>query len=88
MAKDWRERLDAEIESLQQARDELRVQLHLAANEAREVWETVERNWGHLEGRLKQVGEVTQESKEEIEEAAKTLVEEIKAGYKRVRDFL
>ena len=80
MAKEWRDRLDAEIETLRQARDELRVQLHLAAAEAREVWVKVESKWGHLEGRMKQVGEATQESAEDIEEAAKTLLEEIRVG--------
>ena len=88
MAKDWKERLDDEIETLKQARDELRVQVHLGAAEAREVWEKVERSWGHLEGKLKRLGEATQESADEVEEAAKLLVDEIKTGYKNVRDSL
>lgn len=88
MAKDWRERLDNEIETLQQARDELRVQAHLGKAEAREVWEKMEKNWEHLEARLKRLGKITQESAEEVEDAAKLLLDEIKTGYKRVRDFL
>jgi hypothetical protein len=88
MAKDWKERLDSEIETLQQARDELRVQIHLGAAEVREVWEKAEKSWGHLEGRIKRLGEATQESAEEVEEAAKMLLEEIKDGYKHVRDSL
>ena len=88
MEKDWKERLDAEVETLQQARDELRVQIHLGAAEVREVWDKVEKSWGHLEGRLKRVGEATQESAEDVEKAAKTLLQEIKAGYKNVRGSL
>jgi hypothetical protein len=88
MAKDWKERLDEEVENLQQARDELRVQIHLGAAEAREVWDKLERSWGHLEGKLKRAGEITQDSADDVEEAAKLLVEQIKAGYKKVRESL
>ena len=88
MEKDWKERLDDEVETLRQARDELRVQLHLGAADAKETWEGVERSWEHLEARLKRLAEATQESAEDVGEAAKILVGEIKAGYKHVRDFL
>lgn len=86
MELDWKKRLDEEIEILEQTRDELKLQAHLGAAEAREVWAKLEKNWEHLESRLKRVGHATQESAEDIEEATKTLVEEIKAGYQRIRD--
>ena len=88
MASDWKTRLEGEVDRLRAARDELRVQLHLGAAEAREVWESAERSWEHLEARLKRVGHATQESVDDVEDAAKLLVDEIKAGYERVRSLL
>lgn len=88
MAYDWKKRLDQEVEIIQQARDELRVQIHLGAADARDIWEKMEKNWEHLESRLKHVGHATQEAAEDVEEAAKGLVQEIKAGYERVRKSL
>jgi hypothetical protein len=88
MSNDWKKRLDDEITTLQQTRDELRVQIHLGALEAQTAWDKAEKSWGHLEARIKVIGQATQESAEDVEEAAKSLVQEIKAGYKRVRDIL
>ncbi len=88
MESELKKRLGVEIDTLRQARDELRVQIHLGAAEARQVWEGIEKNWGHLEARLKRVGHATQESATEIEEAAETLVKKIKDGYKHVRELL
>ena len=88
MEKSWKERLESEMEVLQQGRDELRVQMNLAAADARDAWGKVEKKWDHLEARIKQVGQATQDSAEEVEEAAKLLVDEIKEGYKNVRNLL
>jgi hypothetical protein len=84
----WKQLLDDEIDVLRQGRDELRVQMHLGAAEAREVWEKVEKNWNHLEARLKVIGQVGQESAEDVEEAAKSLIDEIKAGYNHLKSVL
>jgi len=84
----WKQLLEDEIDVLRQGRDELRVQMHLGAADAREVWEKVEKNWGHLEARLKVIGEVGKESAEDVEEAAKSLIDEIKAGYKHLKNVL
>ncbi len=92
MESELRARIETEIksdiESLRAARDELRVQVHLGAVEAREAWEKAEKNWNHLESRVKILGEATQESLEEISEAASMLADEIRKAYKHVRKFL
>ena len=77
MEKSWKERIEGEMEILQQGRDELRVQINLAAADARDAWGKVEKKWEHLESRVKQIGHATQESAEDVEEAAKLLVDEI-----------
>ena len=78
----------SEIESLKAARDELRVQAHLGAAEVREAWENAEKNWHNLEGRLKVLGEATQESLDEVGAAAKILAEEVRRGFEHVRKLL
>jgi hypothetical protein len=92
MESDLRARIEAEIkselESLRAARDEIRVQVHLGAVEAREAWEKAETNWSHLEGRIKVLGEATQESLEDIGGAVEMLAEEIRRGYQHVRKLL
>jgi hypothetical protein len=92
MESDLRARIESEIESeldsLRAARDELRVQIHLGAAEAREAWEKTEKGWNHLEGRLKVLGEATQESLEDIGGAVEMLADEIRRGYKHVRKLL
>lgn len=88
MESDWKKVLDEEVESLQKTRDELRVQLHLGAADARDAWGRLEKKWEHLEARLKRFGEVSHESADDVESAAKNLVGEIKQGYKRMRDVL
>lgn len=88
MDDDWKTVLDKEVNSLRKTRDELRVQAHLGAADARDAWGKLEKKWEHLEGRLKRFGEITHESADEVEAAAKILVGEIKQGYKRMRDAL
>ena len=92
MESELRTKIEAEIkselDSLRAARDELRVQVHLGAVEAREAWAKAEKSWNHLEGRIKVLGEATQESLEDIGEAVKTLADEIRRGYQHVRKLL
>lgn len=88
MTVDWEKRINEEVEVLQQARDEIRVQLHLAAADARDVWDTLEKKWEHLESRLERVSQTTREASEDVEEAVKGLVGEIRSGYKRIRDAM
>lgn len=88
MTLELRKHLEKEVEVLKQARDELRVQLHLGAADAQDVWDALEKKWEHLEGRLKRIGQTTQESSEDVEQAAKNLLSEIKSGYNRIRESI
>ncbi len=80
--------LHEEVERLRTLRDELRVQLHLAKNEARDRFESAEKSWHELEGRLKLIGRESQDSLHEVGEAANKLVDEIKQAYKHVRELV
>lgn len=88
MKLEWKKSLENEVEILRQARDELRVQLHLGAAEAKDAWGQAEQSWGHLEARLRQVRDATHDSAGEIEAATESLLEEIKTGYRRIRNAL
>lgn len=72
---------EREVETLRALRDELRVQLNLAGKEARDLYESAEKSWAKLEGRLRLV---ERESRKE----AKTVAGEIRAAYKRLRELL
>jgi hypothetical protein len=85
---DWSEKFADEVEDLRRVRDEVQVQLHLGKEEARARWEDLEKHWEHLEGRLKVIRDGSQESLEEIGEAARLLAGEIRKGYKNLRDLL
>jgi uncharacterized coiled-coil DUF342 family protein len=77
-----------EIDALRTLRDELRLKLNLASKEARDAFESGEKAWHKLEGRLRLI---ERESKKEIEgvgEALRELAKEIRDAYKRVRELV
>ena len=88
MAKDLADRIHDELDILRQTRDELRVQLHLGAAEVRDTWEKLEKGWHQLEGRATRVGDAAQETTEDLEEATRHLLDELKEGYERIRKAL
>jgi SMC interacting uncharacterized protein involved in chromosome segregation len=83
-----REKLDTELKNLQSTRDELRVKLHLGKMDAQEQWEQIEKQWSHVESKLKAVGEAGRETAGEVGEAASLAVDEMKAGYEKLRKLL
>lgn len=80
----WRDAL----ERLTRERDELRVQMHLARAELRDDWEQLERQWEQLQVKLEAAGREAASSAGEVRAAAGTLLEELRKGYRRVRDQL
>ncbi len=76
------------IEKLRQTRDELHVQIHLAAAEARDEWEVLEKKWEHFQARAAQVGEATGEAAEDVGDALEVVGEELRKGYQRIRKSL
>ena len=82
------ERLERELEDLRTTRDELRVRLHLGKLEAQEQWKQIEKQWQHLESKLKLAGETGREIAEDMGDATRLAVEELKEGYERLRKLL
>jgi SMC interacting uncharacterized protein involved in chromosome segregation len=83
-----RERLERELEDLRTTRDELRVRVHLGKMDAQTQWEQMEKQWQHVESKLKVAGEAGREIAEDVGEAASLAIEEMKAGYARLRKLL
>jgi SMC interacting uncharacterized protein involved in chromosome segregation len=83
--KDW---IHRELESLRTTRDELQVQVHLAAAEARDRWEDLERSWSHLESHVKQISQAASDAADGVEQAASLLIDEIKASYQHIRQVM
>lgn len=84
----WRERIHEEVDELRGLRDDLKLQVHLGQMEAQARFEKAEKDWEHLEAKLKVLAGASRESAEEVSEAAGLLVDEIRAGYRHVRDLL
>ena len=83
-----REDFNEFVENLKQQRDELRVKMNLAAADAKDEWEKLEKQWGHFEAKAKQVGGETAGASKDVWDAVKDLGSEIKDGYDRIRKTL
>ena len=80
--------LESLAEDLQRLRDELEVQLHLGAAEARDEWEQLEHKLGHFRAQVDKVAEAAEDAAEGVGQAASLAGEEIKKGYERIRSLL
>jgi len=85
---DWKQRLDADLDELRRIRDELRVRMHLGKQDAKDLWEKLERRFGELEAQGKRTAERTQEPLHDIAEASRHLVDELRRGYRELRGRL
>lgn len=80
-----REEMKKLQDTLLQQRDELRVKLHLAKADARDEWEALEGKWAEAQVKFSQLQQSAEESRGNIEAAARLLGEEIQKGYERIR---
>ena len=85
---DLTEKISEELNALRELRDEFRVQMELGRAEARNRWEELEQDWHHLEGKLKLVRDESRGDLEDIGEAARVLLQEIRDGYRHLRSLL
>ena len=88
MEKDWTDRVDEEVDRLRQTRDELRVQVHLGAAEAKDLWAQLEDVWHQLQARVHRLGDATHDAAEDVENATRLLVDELKHGYEKIKGAL
>jgi CBS domain-containing protein len=82
------ERIHKELDSLRRTRDELRLQIHLARSEGKELWEQLERKFDEVEAKLKSVAKGAEAPLHNISDAANLLLDEIRDGYRKIRETL
>lgn len=88
MPHDYRKELEQLLEQLKTERDELNVKLHLAKVEARDQWETTEKQWQTFRQKSEKVLTEVDHTSGEVKEVLALLGEELKAGYRRIREQL
>lgn len=77
--------LAEERDRLLTIRDELRLQVHLAGAEARERFEKLEHDWRSFEGRMAVLAGIARDEANDVSDAARLLLDEIKDGYEHLR---
>lgn len=88
MLNDWKARLQDALGDLERERDELKVRMHLAKQEAKEELAELEAKLDELKFRAGAAGGEAKTALGDIGEAAGKLAEEIKQGFDRVRKTL
>jgi hypothetical protein len=73
---------------LNQQRDEIQLQLHLASKEAKEEWQEAEKGWGKFVDSLDVISDDTKESSAELIQATKVIGDELKEAYQRISERL
>lgn len=86
--KSVKEALQREFEALQKARDELQVNMSLAKAEVRDELKRLGTSWELVENELKRLGEHSKESVKDMGAAARSLLDEVKHGFERVKEQL
>ena len=77
--------LQRELDSLKRTRDELKVQLHLAAADAKDEFDKLETKWARVEAELNRIGAHAKEPLEDMAQGARGLADELRTGYERIR---
>jgi uncharacterized protein (DUF3084 family) len=88
MSDESKAKLDSLSAQIQQVRDELEVQMHLGAAEARSEWEKVETKLDRFRAQSEQVASVADDTLEGILEAASLAGDEILHGYQKIKSML
>ena len=84
----FKESLQRELAALASARDELKLQMHLAKAEAKDEWHKLEDNFSRLEEELKRTSSGIEAPLRELGSAARGMLDELKQGYERLRSSL
>ncbi|HEU4569419.1 MAG TPA: hypothetical protein VFS07_02480 [Gemmatimonadales bacterium] len=83
---DWRAKWDETVKDLEQKRDELRVQAHLAKTEAREELAKLETRLDELKARVDKAGDKAGEAMADAAQKANIIAAELKDALGRIKD--
>lgn len=76
------------LDKLRKERDQLSVRMQLASMEIRDEWEELEEKWEEFSSRNKHFYKEVEPAAGDIHAALSLLGEELKAGYKKIKDAL
>jgi CBS domain-containing protein len=82
---DWRERVSHEIDELRRLRDELKVRVHLGKADAKDAWERLEKLFHELDAHARRTAQRSEAPLHEMGDAARKLIDELRAGYRDLR---
>jgi CBS domain-containing protein len=85
---EWKERFQKELDELRRVRDELNVRIHLAKADAKDRWNGLEQQFHRLEAKGRQISQASEEPLRDVRDAARLLIDEIRDGYRRIRQAL
>lgn len=84
----FRDELEKLSEKIKTYRDEARVQLHLAGEEAREEWTDLEQSWEKFRGRLDDLWEDSENASKDVREKTREVGEDLRSAYEKLRNRL
>ncbi len=73
---------------LKTERDDIDVRLHLLGMDAKDEWTELEKKYDRFRHKITNASTVAGNSAEDITEAIKSLGDELRKGYRRIRDSL
>jgi len=79
------DKVETLFEELKQQRDELRLQMHLAKEDAKSEWGKLEDKWDEVKPKLDMAKDHTAEASREVWSALELAGDAIKQGYQRIR---
>jgi predicted nucleic acid-binding Zn-ribbon protein len=85
---DWKAKWQETLKDLEQKRDELRVQAHLAKTEAKEELVKLEARVDELKARADKAGDQAQDAMEDVARKANIIASEMKESLARIKEKL
>ena len=76
------------FKELQTERGNIEVKLHLLNMDAKEEWNELEKKYEKFKTKASTIADVTADSAGEVAEAIKLVGEELREGYKRIRNSM
>jgi hypothetical protein len=76
------------FKELDTERGKLELKLHLLSMDAKEDWDELEKKFEAFKTKASAVAEVTEESASDVGEALKLVAEEIREGYRKIRNSM
>ena len=76
------------FKELQNERDQIKLQAHLLTMDTKEEWNELEQKYEQFKTKTSTLAEVPEDSAGEVAEAIKLVGEELREGYKRIRNSL